>query len=154
MKRFGMVGLVCIGFIAGIFFVYSCGGGGGGSSVLAEITDIQPIIDELRSIRAAIDGSGGEIESTLHFTNTITGRSSATTAPIDLSGIRKIRVVTSEGAVGIILRYDIDGLTHDDDQGNSVIYYETATEGDSLEVVIENNSDNNRTLEVVVQLLS
>jgi len=36
MKRFGTIGLLIVGFITGIFFVYSCGGGGsatgGGSS--------------------------------------------------------------------------------------------------------------------------
>ena len=35
MKRFGLVSLVLVGFIAGIAFVYSCGGGGG-SAALAQ----------------------------------------------------------------------------------------------------------------------
>ncbi len=30
MRKFGIVGLVFMGFVAGIFFVISCGGGGGG----------------------------------------------------------------------------------------------------------------------------
>ena len=32
MKRFGLMGLVFIGFVAGIFYVYSCGGGSSSSA--------------------------------------------------------------------------------------------------------------------------
>ncbi len=33
MKRFGTIGLLTVGFITGIFFVYSCGGGGSAAGV-------------------------------------------------------------------------------------------------------------------------
>lgn len=58
MKRFGMIGLVCVGFIAGIFFVYSCGGSGG-SSVLAEITDVSSLVSELQNIDASLTTIAG-----------------------------------------------------------------------------------------------
>lgn len=32
MRRFGMIGLLFVGFVAGTFYVYSCGGGSGSSS--------------------------------------------------------------------------------------------------------------------------
>ncbi len=39
MKRFGLVTMVMVGFIAGIAFVYSCGGSGGGNPAIAQPLD-------------------------------------------------------------------------------------------------------------------
>jgi|GEM_PF-6251239 len=55
MKRFGMIGLLFVGFVAGMFYVYSCGGGGG-SSAMAEITDVSGLETRLDAINASIQG--------------------------------------------------------------------------------------------------
>lgn len=57
MRQLGVVGTIFIGFIAGVFFVISCGGGG--SNVMAEITDITGIITGLSSIDSSIQGIDG-----------------------------------------------------------------------------------------------
>ena len=41
MKKLGTIGLMCAGFIAGIAFVYSCGGGGSSSGAAATIEELE-----------------------------------------------------------------------------------------------------------------
>jgi hypothetical protein len=60
MKRWGTITLVLVGFVAGIAFVYSCGGSSGGSNAIAHASDpadIQSIyaFANLASISNSVD---------------------------------------------------------------------------------------------------
>jgi hypothetical protein len=46
MRKFGVIGLVFVGFVAGIIFVYSCGGGSSGS---ADVAALEARIDVLET---------------------------------------------------------------------------------------------------------
>ena len=48
MKKLGSIGLMCAGFIAGIAFVYSCGGGGS-SSGAATVEELEARIVALEA---------------------------------------------------------------------------------------------------------
>lgn len=48
MKRMGLISILFVGFIAGIAFVYSCGGGGGGNELFAGTGDAD-LLDGLDS---------------------------------------------------------------------------------------------------------
>ena len=80
MKKLGALGMVFVGFVAGIFFVYSCGGGGGGNAI-AEITDITGIITGLSGINSSIQG----IDNSTDVSGIVTAINGI--SPTDVSGI-------------------------------------------------------------------
>ncbi len=120
MKRFGTGILVFAGFIAGIAFVYSCGGGGGGGAIAAPI---EAVGTEITSLPYTISSSGsyylgGDLSSTgvgitVNADNvtidlmgfTITGPGSGSDNGIYIGGRSNVEIrngtVTDFGASGI-----------------------------------------------------
>ena len=119
MKRFGTGILVFAGFIAGIAFVYSCGGGGGGAiaapieAVGTEITSLPYTISSSGSYYLGGDLSSTGVGITVNADNvtidlmgfTITGPGSGSDNGIYIGGRSNVEIrngtVTDFGASGI-----------------------------------------------------
>ena len=88
MKRFGVMGLVFIGFVAGVFYVYSCGGGSKGDAqtnaeLLARIEVLEAKLAYMSVADSTINGLAGphvifdgvnlHVQNGLGMTETING---------------------------------------------------------------------------------
>jgi len=136
MKRFGTIGLVFVGFVAGLFYVYSCGGGGGGSSALAEtdVTGIETRLDtisnQITSLHNSIAGADIITVTALDFVDLADDAPSIFSEPISTAGYKEIYFMNSGGSIVFFAHHTVGGVTQtiqmDDDYGTMPTY------GDSL----------------------
>ena len=115
MKRFGTVALVMCAFIAGIVFVYACGGGG--SSALAETTDVSGIESRLDTISNQITSlhnsiTGADIMTIKVFDNpSFPGSSLIFSDAISVKGYREISFMRPNNQIVMWAHHTAGGFT-------------------------------------------
>ena len=104
MKRLGVAAVVCVGFIAGIAFVYSCGGGSSAEAV-TDVTGIESrldtISDQITSLHNSLTGADIMTIKVLDYVD-LPDDSSAFSTPISLAGYKEIYYMYS-GESGVII---------------------------------------------------
>ena len=103
MKRLGVVAVVCVGFIAGIAFVYSCGGGSSAEAV-TDVTGIETRLDTISNQITSLHNSitGADIMTIKVFDNvSLSGGSTIFSEPISVAGYKEIYFMHPRSSVGI-----------------------------------------------------
>ncbi len=161
MKRFSIVALVMVGFIAGIAFVYSCGSGGSANAqdmtgvetrldtISGQISDIQSMIAESSSVD--IDYFQGEAVNA--------GGQSIYGSTLDIIGYRKAKVLFArsdtdfpsqlEATVYFTMNgHTVPGVTF---IANTVTTFDLF--GDQMRIKVQNSEDGTRNPYMILQLI-
>jgi len=157
MKRFGMIGLVFVGFVAGMFYVYACGGGG--SSAFAEITDVSGIEARLDEINTSIQAIGGTFESQI-LTVTSLGNGSSFDFPdiIDTTDYTDVNVYCSNSiggpsAIEYEMRQYINGMfRHNESHLGDTDFGPFPVQGNEITLSVHNDFGGTVDISCMVQL--
>jgi hypothetical protein len=114
MKKLGVVAVVCVGFIAGIAFVYSCGGGSSAEAV-TDVTGIETRLDtisnQITSLHNSITGADIMTIKVLDFVSVPDG-SSIFSNPISVAGYKEIYFISPPGtSVLMYAHHTAGGMT-------------------------------------------
>ena len=114
MKGLGVVAMVCVGFIAGIVFVYSCGSGGSVAEALTDVTGIESRLDTISNQITSLHNSiaGADIMTINVFDNiSLPAGSSTFSNPISVAGYKEIYFMHPFGNVAMFAHHTAGGMT-------------------------------------------
>ena len=128
MKSFSFITMVCVGFIAGIAFVYSCGGGGSDALAETDVTGIETRLDtisnQITSLHNSIAGADIVTIKALDFVNLDSDTTFSN--PISLAGYKEIYFMApSNSSITLYAHHTASGLTQQIRMGSSTVAYGT-----------------------------
>ena len=113
MKRFGLVAVVCVGFIAGIAFVYSCGGGSSAEAV-TDVTGIETRLDTISNQITSLHNSiaDADIMTIKVFDNpSFPGSYLILSDAISVKGYREISFMRPSNQIAMWAHHTAGGFT-------------------------------------------